>query len=59
MRAGSGSGCFPGWPSCYGRRPGWSALAVVINEVQWADSESLDVLTLLIRVIRADSPSSA
>ena len=31
-----------------------SALALVIDDVQWADSESLDFLTLLTRAVRAD-----
>jgi DNA-binding CsgD family transcriptional regulator/tetratricopeptide (TPR) repeat protein len=31
-----------------------SALALVIDDVQWADSESLDFLTVLARAVRAD-----
>ena len=52
--SGAGSGCSPGWRSCWPRWPGRrrSGVGLVVEDVHWADSETLDFLTFLVRAGR-------
>ena len=51
---GSAGGCLPGWPNCWRPWPSRSGWSLVIEDVQWADSATLDFLVFLTRPGRGE-----